>query len=95
MIYGEMIERALKGQSVNAAAKRWGIPQSTLDRYVKGESLPTFKATLIIAREAEIETEEAVKILAEEEEKKKQEKVRYNIDRADVAQSVEQLIRNQ
>ena len=94
MSYKEMIVKALKGKSVNATAKIWGMPQSTLDRFARGESLPDYRTALMIAKEAGISAEEAFIALAEEEEKKKG-KVLYNTDRADVAQLVEQLIRNQ
>ncbi len=94
MSYLEVIAKALKGRSVNATAKAWNIQQRTLDRYVKAEMLPTFSAAIRIADEAGISYEEMLRTLAVEEEKRKS-KVVYNTDRADVAQSVEQLIRNQ
>jgi len=71
MSYLEMIERALKGRSVNAAAKAWHIPQSTMDKYAKGQRLPGYKLALLMAKEAGISEAEAMKTLAEEEEKMK------------------------
>jgi plasmid maintenance system antidote protein VapI len=93
MSYLETIANALHGKSVNATAKAWGLPQSSLDRFVRGERLPSFAIALKIADEAGIPHGEMLEILAQEEERRK--KTSYNIDRADVAQSVEQLIRNQ
>jgi transcriptional regulator with XRE-family HTH domain len=94
MSYLEVIAKALKGKSVNATAKAWNIQQRTLDRYVKGELLPTYSAAMRIADEAGITYEEMLRTLAEEEEKRRP-KIMYNPAHADVAQLVEQLIRNQ
>jgi transcriptional regulator with XRE-family HTH domain len=69
MSYLEMISRALKNRSVNSLAKAWGVKQKTLDRYVKGETLPDYTTALIIATEAGIEAGEAMRTLAEEEKK--------------------------
>ena len=71
MSYLEMISRALKGRSVNAAAKQWGVPQKTMDRYAKGERLPDYATAMLIAREAGIGLEEAFQTLAAEETKRK------------------------
>ena len=93
MDYMEAIEKALKGRSVNATAKAWGIPQTTLDRYVKLKQLPDYVTARKIAFEAGISDGDMLKILSVEEAKRNAK--RYNSDRADVAQLVEQLIRNQ
>ena len=66
MSYMELIQRALKGRSVNSTAKAWGIPQKNLDRMIKGQ-LPSFAAAKIIAEEAGVDLGEALKMLAEEE----------------------------
>lgn len=71
MSYLEMISRALKGRSVNAAAKQWGVPQKTLDRYAKGERLPDYATAMLMAHEAGIDDGEAFRILAEEEGKRR------------------------
>jgi predicted transcriptional regulator len=68
MNYAEMIERAMKGRSVNSLAKAWGVQQRTLDRYVKGQSMPDYTTGLKIAREAGINTAEAFEIFAAAEE---------------------------
>lgn len=70
MNYAELIEKALRGRTVNKAAKDWGIPQPTLDRYVKGR-MPDFQTALIFAQEAGIDPGEVMKICAEEEARKK------------------------
>lgn len=70
MSYQELIVRALKGRSVNRAAKDWGIPQPTLDRYTK-DRLPDFYTAWKMAREAGIDPGEAFAVLAEEEAKRK------------------------
>lgn len=71
MSYLEMIERALKGRSVNAAAKAWHIPQSTLFKYTKGERLPDYATAKVIATDAGIDLAEAFNLLANEEAKRK------------------------
>eukprot|EP01037_Dinobryon_pediforme_P024059 gene24059-25711_t len=52
MDYQEVIVRALKGRSVTATAKAWGLPQKTLDRYAKAERLPDYETAMKIADEA-------------------------------------------
>ena len=71
MSYAELIQRALKGRSVNSTAKAWGINQKTLDRYVKGQLIPTFSAALIMAKEAEMDAKEVMEMLATEEQNRK------------------------
>lgn len=92
MSYLEVIARALKGRSVNATAKAWNMQQVTLDRYVKAKQLPNYATAKRIAEEAGISYGEMLELLALEEEKRKGYNRRLD---ADVAQSVEQLIRNQ
>lgn len=71
MNYKELIDKALKGKSVNRAAHEWGIPQSTLDKVAKGTRLPDYQTGLILAREAGIEPGEVMRICAAEEAQKK------------------------
>jgi transcriptional regulator with XRE-family HTH domain len=71
MTYEELIAKALKGRSRNAAAQAWGMPQKTLDRYAKGERMPDYQTALIIAKEAGVDPGEVMKICAAEEAKKK------------------------
>lgn len=66
MNYSEMIEKALGGESVNKKAKEWGVPQQTLDRYVKEKTLPDYDTALMMANAAGIGVEEAFKMLAKE-----------------------------
>lgn len=77
MSYLEMMKRALKQRSVNAAAKDWGVPQSTLDAYVKGQSIPDFTVAKKIAMDAEIGLDEAFDLFAKQQAilKSKKEKI--------------------
>ena len=70
MSYLELVRKALKGRSVNSAAKQWGIPQNTLDKYVKGR-MPSYEAAMIMAQEAGIDLADAFKMLVEEERNQK------------------------
>jgi hypothetical protein len=40
MEYAELIDRVLQGRTVNATAKAIGVPQPSLDKYVKGLTIP-------------------------------------------------------
>ena len=71
MNYDEMVEKALNGQSVNAMSKTWGVPQVTLNRYVRGERLPDYDTALKMAKAAGVEPGIAFEVLAEEERQKK------------------------
>ena len=48
-------------------SKIWGVPQKTLDRYVKGERMPDYDTALKMAKEAGVAPEEAFETLAAEE----------------------------
>ena len=71
MTYADLIAQALKGRSVNKAAQDWGIPQQTLDRYVKGKTMPDYQTALVISRDAGVEAGTVMRICAEEESRKK------------------------
>ncbi|HZW23774.1 hypothetical protein [Noviherbaspirillum sp.] len=71
MNYAELIAKALQGRSVNQTAKDWGVPQQTLDRYVKAKTMPDFQTTLKIARDSGVDLETVVRIFAEAEAQKK------------------------
>jgi transcriptional regulator with XRE-family HTH domain len=71
MTYDELIELAMRGRSVNRAAKELGVNQRSLDRYVKNERLPDYRTALILAQEAGISPGEIMLILAEEEDRKR------------------------
>lgn len=67
MNYNELIAKALKGRSVNSMAKTWGLQQKTLDRYVKGESMPDLDTVLKIVKEAGVAADDALETLAAEQ----------------------------
>jgi hypothetical protein len=67
MRYEELIERALKGRSVNKAAKDWGVPQRSLDNYSKGIRLPGFELAMKIATDAGVSLEDAFRVFADYE----------------------------
>lgn len=69
MTYNELIAKVLSGKSVNSVAQEMGVPQKSLDRYCKGETLPSVSVTIKMAQRAGISIEEAAKIVASEEEK--------------------------
>lgn len=71
MSYKELIDLALHGRSVNSVANALGIPQRTLDRYTKSESLPDYVTAFMLAKEAGIDPREMFMALVEEEAKKK------------------------
>jgi hypothetical protein len=64
MEYNELIERVLKGRSVNATAKAIGIPQQTLDKYVKAERMPDFDTGMTLIQEAGVSKDEGFETLA-------------------------------
>ncbi|AYR24525.1 MULTISPECIES: transcriptional regulator [Herbaspirillum] len=71
MIYEELIAKAVKGRTVNSLAKEWGIPQKTLDNYVKGTRTPDFHTALILVRETGLSAEKVLMVLAEHEANRK------------------------
>jgi len=56
---------------VNHVAHEWGIAQSSLNKYVKGDRVPTYQIAKILAREAGIDQGQVLDIIAEEEASKK------------------------
>lgn len=81
MSYAELIELALKGRSVNKAAKEMGINQPTLDRLAKGKHVPSYQTAKKLAEEAGISYEEAFLACAElEAQRTKAEKTSANFD---------------
>lgn len=71
MEYAELFQKALKGRTVNQAAKDWGIPQSTLDAYSKGKRVPDYQAAMILASEAGITPGDVMMIMVRLEASKK------------------------
>jgi transcriptional regulator with XRE-family HTH domain len=70
MRYEELIERVLKGRSVNAVAKEIGIPQKTFDRYCKGDRVPDYAAARKLAKEAGVKESIVFSICADLEEER-------------------------
>lgn len=68
MNYAELVRLALKGRSVTSMAKQWGVPQATLDRYVKSERMPDYSTAMKMAKEAGIAPGEAFETLVTEEQ---------------------------
>ena len=75
MSYKELIEKALKGRSVNQAAKDWQMQQVTLNRYVKGDRTPDVTNMLLLAKEAGVTVNYAAQAVAEQEAKLKAETI--------------------
>jgi len=71
MSYLEIVKLALKGRTVNATAKQWGMPQATLDKYAKGTRLPDYLTAKKMAIDAGISSGEMLEVLAAEEAKRK------------------------
>lgn len=71
MSYQELIAKALHGRSVNSAAREMGLAQPTLNRYVRGQTLPDYTAAFVLAKEAGVDPREMFLALVEEEAKKK------------------------
>src|ERR1700741_5234658 len=67
MEYQELIAKALKGRTVSAVSKVWGVPQPTLSRYAKGERMPDWNTGLKISKDAGIDPTEAFEVFAAEE----------------------------
>ena len=68
MNYEQLIAKALHGRSVTKAAQMWGVAQTTLNRYAKGERMPDFQTTLKIIEETRMPAEEVLKIIAAQEQ---------------------------
>lgn len=60
MTYEELMEKVLGGRSVNATAKAIGVPQKSLDDYVKAKNLPDCERAVVLANAAGVSIEEAV-----------------------------------
>lgn len=71
MNYAELIEKALGGRTVSAAARAWGVRQPTLDRYVKAQTLPDFETTRKIIEAAGVDAKDALDAIAAEEQIRK------------------------
>ncbi|MDB5990982.1 MAG: hypothetical protein JWQ10_2385 [Herbaspirillum sp.] len=71
MNYKDVIVKATKGRSVNSLAKAWGVPQKTMESYIKGFTLPDPCTAIILADEAGIGHGKMLEILAQEYKMKK------------------------
>lgn len=67
MGFTDVIEKALHGRKVAAAAREMGMYQQKLDRFYKGQCLPNYTDALIIAREAGVPLEDVFIALAKDE----------------------------
>jgi hypothetical protein len=75
MTYDELIKKVLNGSSVNAKAKELGIPQKTLDQYVKATHLPDCERAILFATAAGVSVEAAVYAIAEKKAELRPERV--------------------
>lgn len=64
MTYEELITKVLDGKSVNSRAKELGLPQKSMDHYVKARSLPDCDVAIVLAKAAGVSIEEAVLAIA-------------------------------
>lgn len=71
MNYSDVMARALKGRSVNAAARDMGLPQQSLSRWVLGKNLPDYSSAAILAAEASVSLGEMMRVLVEEDQRRK------------------------
>jgi len=76
MNYSDILERAIKGRSINSISKAWDVPQPVLRRYLTGQRLPSFKVAKLIASAANISASLMLDTLVKEEEERKQEEER-------------------
>lgn len=67
MNYEKFMELVLAGRSTNAAAKAIGVPQKTLEGYVKQKNFPNCSSTILLANAARIDLAEAVKAVSKKE----------------------------
>ena len=71
MRYQELIAKALHGRSVTQAAREMGVPQSSMDRYARGDRLPDYATAFLLAKEAGMDPRDVFLTLAQEEAKRK------------------------
>lgn len=67
MEYEELIEKVLKGRTVNATAKAIGVPQPSLDKYVKKTTIPDCDNGYKMVVAAGIDLKEGFETLAKAE----------------------------
>jgi len=67
MDYDEFIEKVLRGRTVNAAAKAIGVPQPSLDKYVKKVTIPGIENGYKMVAAAGIDFKEGFETLANAE----------------------------
>lgn len=71
MNYSDVMARALKGRSINAAARDMGLPQQSLSRWVLGKNLPDYSSAAVLAAEANVSLGEMMRVLVEEDQRRK------------------------
>lgn len=64
LTYEKLIELVLDGKSVNSRAKELGLPQKSMDHYVKARSLPDCDIAIVLAKAAGVSIEDAVVAIA-------------------------------
>lgn len=71
MEYEELIERVLQGRTVNATAKAIGVPQPSLDKYVKRQTIPGCENGYKMVVAAGVDVTEGFRTLANAERQHK------------------------
>ena len=67
MNYEELIEKTLRGRSVRKTAEVWGVPQATLDKYMRGVRTPDVHTILKIIDESGVPATEVLEVIAAHE----------------------------
>lgn len=67
MNYDELIEKTLRGRSVRKTAEVWGVPQATLDKYMRGVRTPDVHTILKIIDESGVPATEVLEVIAAHE----------------------------
>src|SRR5450830_2054482 len=93
MNYDQLIAKAVKGRTINSLAKEWGVPQKTLDNYVKGVRMPDFHTTVIIVKESGLDAEQVLKIMALHEGERKVTKRNLDVVADNLQPSFDSLLR--
>lgn len=65
MNYEQLIEKAMNGRTTYAMAKKFGMSQVTLSKYLSGERMPDYETGLRLAKEADVSLSDAFETLAE------------------------------
>jgi hypothetical protein len=93
MTYEKLIEMVLKGRSVNATAKALNMPQKTFESYVKMSHFPNCSRTILLAKEAGVDIETAVKAVSKKELEVKTKSVQLKLALDKLSVSFKTLLR--